>query len=57
MKGQTREKPHLKRLVARSQFEGISQLVVNVNKLADANAKRSKVKERDRELPLEFHKK
>ena len=37
-------KPHDKRSAARSQLQAISQLAASVNKLAEANAKRSKVR-------------
>ena len=47
-------KPHEKRTVARSQLQAISQLASGVNKLADVNAKRMKIEEKDRLALLNF---
>jgi len=49
-------KPHEKRGVARSQLQAIGQLASGVNKLADVNAKRMKIEEKDREALLNFRK-
>ena len=49
-------KPHEKRSVARSQLQVISQLTAGVNILADINAKRLKMEEKDLEPVLQFRK-
>lgn len=49
-------KPHGKRPVVRCQLQAIQQLDSGVNKLADVNAKRLKMEEKDRESSLCFQK-
>ena len=49
-------KTHEKKIVARSQLQAISQLASGVNRLADFNAKRMKLKEKDRKPLSEFRK-
>ena len=47
-------KPHEKRSVPRSQLQALSQLAAGVDKLAEVNAKRMKIEEKDREAILQF---
>ena len=47
-------KPHAKRSAARSQLQAINQLAAGVSKLAEVNAKRLKVEEKDRHALLAF---
>ena len=49
-------KPHEKRTVARSQLQAMSKLASGVNRLAQVNAKRMKLEEKDRKALLEFRK-
>ena len=49
-------KPHGKRSVVRCQLQAVKQLDSGVNKLADVNAKRLKMEEKDRESSLCFRK-
>ena len=49
-------KPNEKRSVAKTQSQAIPHLSSGVNKLADGNAKRLKMEEKDRESLLSFRK-
>lgn len=49
-------KPNEKRSVAKTQSQAIPHLASGVNKLADGNAKRLKMEEKDRESLLSFRK-
>ena len=50
-------KSYQKRSLPRSQIQALGQIASSVNKLADVNAKRLKVEERDRDTLLRFRKK
>ena len=49
-------KTYEKRTVARSQLQAMSQLASGVHRLAEVNAKRMKLEEKDRKALLEFRK-